>query len=127
MLMVLNFIRIIPSLKLAGPLLASALLLPSCESPQQRALRELSKSGIEPSGHSLVQALLDRDTPLAALLLEARVYTEQRDPHGRTPLGIAVEHGDESAAFLLLEAQADVNAPMAGHAGILGFAVERGG
>ncbi len=63
---------------------------------------------------------------MSALLLEAGVYTEQRDAHGRTPLGIAVENRDRPTAFMLLNARANVNAAVANRACVLGRAVERG-
>ena len=45
----------------AWPLLIAAGMLVSCDSPQKRALRELTKAGIEPSGGALLQAVIERD------------------------------------------------------------------
>lgn len=108
-----------------APLLL-AVLLASCDTPQKLALKELAKFGVEPSGRSLVQAVTDRQAPLTALLLEARVYTEQRDTRGRTPLGVAVENGEARTALMLLNAGANVNATLANRASVLGIAAERG-
>lgn len=106
------------------PLLAATWLV-SCDTTQHRALKELATSGVEPSGRSLVRAVLAGEQDRAALLLEAGVYTEQRDARGRTPLAIAVENRDFPAALMLLNAHANVNAVVANHACILGMAVER--
>ena len=106
-------------------LFASALLV-SCESPREKALRDLSESGVEASGRSLVEAVTERRPKIASLLLETGVYTEQRDSLGRTPLGIAVHQGDVFCAFMLLDSGANVNATMQGSASILGGAVKRG-
>ncbi|MCX6865732.1 MAG: ankyrin repeat domain-containing protein [Verrucomicrobia bacterium] len=115
-----------PPLGQCGVLLLAAMLAVGCDTPQKQALKELARSGIEPSGPALVRALLDHDTALAALLLEAGVYTEQRDTQGRTPLAIAVENHDLAAAFMLLNAHANVDATVANHACVLGIAVARG-
>lgn len=98
----------------------------SCDSPQKIALRELAATGVEPSGRSLVRAVTARDLETTALLLEARVYTEQRDPGGRTPLGIAVDQGDVTTVHMLLNAGANLNATLANHASVLGIAAQRG-
>jgi len=89
------------------------------------ALRELEKSGVDPSGRSLLQAVLERNQPLAALLLEAGVYTEQRDARGRTPLAIASEEADSAWVCMLLNARANVNATLADHTFIPGIAARR--
>ena len=107
------------------PLLAAALLA-SCDTPQKLALKELARDGVEASGRSLVRAVSARDKVHADLLLEAGVYTEQRDARGRTPLGIAVENRDLPAAFMLLNAGANVNATLGNKASVLGIAAERG-
>jgi ankyrin repeat protein len=101
-------------------------LLSSCDSPQKQALRELSASGFDPSGITLVKAVADRDPHRAALLLEAGVYTEQRDPQGRTPLAIAVEQADLPLLAMLLNAGAKPNAVLANSSSVLGMAALRG-
>ena len=116
----------LPTLRRPGMLLIAAALMASCDSPQKIALRKLTESGVEPSGRSLVRAVTSRDAETAALLLEARVYTEQRDPAGRTPLGIAVDQGDLAAASMLLNAGANLNATLANRASVLGIAAQRG-
>jgi ankyrin repeat protein len=115
-----------PPLGKCGVLLLAAMLAVGCDTPQKQALKKLARSGIDPSGLSLVQALLDQDTARIALLLEAGVYTEQRDPHGRTPLAIAVGNHDLPSAFMLINAHANVDTTLANHACVLGIAVERG-
>ncbi|MEO7100896.1 MAG: ankyrin repeat domain-containing protein [Luteolibacter sp.] len=101
-------------------------LLVSCDTPQKRALRELSKAGIEPSGKSLVQAVADRNPQRVGWLLDVGVYTEQRDAKGRTPVRLAIENGDLPSVFKLLDAKADVNATSDDQASILGIALARG-
>jgi ankyrin repeat protein len=108
------------------PLLLVAGLLVSCDTPQKRALRELSKAGIEPSGRALSDAVAARDTRLAGWLLDVGVYTEQRDALGRTPVRVAIENSDLPSTFKLLDARANVNATTTDQVGILGIAVERG-
>ncbi len=117
-----------PQLRLGkfSPLLAAASLLVSCDTPQKRAVRELAKAGIEPSGNALLQAVAAQDAKRAGWLLEVGVYTEQRDLRGRTPVRIAIENGDLPIVFKLLEAKANVNATTADQVGPLGIAVERG-
>jgi ankyrin repeat protein len=115
-----------PPLCRYGVLLVAATLLVSCDTRQKQALQQLNLSGVEASGRSLVRAVLAQEPERVALLLEAGVYTEQRDAHGRTPLGIAVENRDRPTAFMLLNARANVNAAVANRACVLGRAVERG-
>ncbi len=115
-----------PPLGKCGVLLLAAMLAVGCDTPQKQALKKLARSGIDPSGLSLVQALREQDTVRTALLLEAGVYTEQRDPHGRTPLAIAVGNHDLPSAFMLINAHANVDTTLANHACVLGIAVERG-
>ncbi|MGL5020048.1 MAG: ankyrin repeat domain-containing protein, partial [Luteolibacter sp.] len=107
-------------------MLLAAGVLVSCDTPQQRALRELSKSGTEPSGRALLDAVAAGDSRRVGLLLEVGVFTEQQDASGRTPVRIAVENGDLSSAFRLLAARANVNATTADKVSVLGVAVARG-
>ena len=109
-----------------GPLLIAAGMLVSCDTPQKRALRELSKAGIEPSGNALLQAVTDQDSTRAGWLLEVGVYTEQCDAHGRSPMRIAIENRDVSSVFKLLEAKANVNAATPDQVSILGASVANG-
>ena len=111
--------------KCGVPLLV-ALSLVACDNPQKQAIKELAEAGVEVTGRALVRAIAEQDTPRAALLLEADVYTEQRDARGRTPLGIAVENRDVTAAFMLLNARANVNSTVDDQVCILGIAVENG-
>ncbi|RYD21364.1 MAG: ankyrin repeat domain-containing protein [Verrucomicrobiaceae bacterium] len=108
------------------PLLAAAGMLVSCDTPQKRAMRELSKAGIEPSGRALLDSVTAGDSKTAGWLLDVGVYTEQRDARGRTPVRIAIENSDISSTFKLLDAKANVNATTTDNVSILGIAVERG-
>jgi ankyrin repeat protein len=105
------------------PLLA---LFVSCESRQRGAMAELSRHGFELSGRSLVHAVEAGDHGRAALLLEAGVFTGQRDARGRNALGIAVENRDFRMLWMLLNAGADINAVLDNRASVLGIAVDRG-
>lgn len=104
----------------------AAVLAASCDNPQRLAIRQLSSAGVEPSGRALLAAVESGDRERTALLLEARVYTGQRDANGLTPLGIAVESGDVGSAFMLLNAGADVNAALANRTSVLGIAAAAG-
>ena len=115
-----------PPFRLSCLLLLAAGLLVSCDTPQKRGLRELAKSGIQPSGIALLEAVVDRNATRVGWLLDVGVYTEQRDALGRTPVRIAVENRDLPSVFKLLDAKADVNAMTPDGVGILGAAVELG-
>ncbi|MEO5915062.1 MAG: ankyrin repeat domain-containing protein [Luteolibacter sp.] len=110
----------------ACPILLVAGLLVSCDTPQKRGLRELSKRGIEPSGQALLQAVSEHDTQRAGWLIDVGVHTEQCDANGKTPMRIALENHDISSVFKLLDAKANVNASTADHVSVLGIAVELG-
>jgi len=105
-------------------LLAS--LLVSCDTPQRRALSELSKAGIEPSGSALLESVVQQDAQRLGWLLDVGVFTELRDSEGRTPLRIAIENRDIPSVCKLLDAKANVNAATDGGVSVLGIAVERG-
>lgn len=98
----------------------------SCDSPRNQAMRSLMESGVEITGRSLLRAVDERDLEKVALLLESRVFTGQRDAHGRTPLAISVATGDLDMVKILINGHADVNANLAGGTSILGLAAERG-
>ena len=106
-------------------LLAAGTLV-SCDTPQKRALRELTQAGIEPSGRALIEAVTDRDSRRVGLLLDVGVHTEQPDAQGRTPVRLALENGDIPSVFKLLDARANVNAATPDQVSVLGLAVERG-
>ncbi len=114
-----------PSLHKFCPLLLAGLLV-SCDTPQKRGLRELSKRGIQPSGQALLQAVIERDPQRTAWLVDVGVHTEQCDATGKTPIRIALENRDLSAVFKLLEAKANVNAHTADKVSVLGIAVGLG-
>ena len=115
-----------PSLARLGVPLLVAMSMAACDDPQKQAIKELAQSGVTATGRSLVEAVTAHDTARTALLLEAGVYTEQRDPSGRTALGIAVGNRDDTTAFMLLNAHANVNTTAQDQACILGIAVEQG-
>jgi ankyrin repeat protein len=107
-------------------LLASALAaLPSCDTPEKHALRELSRAGIQPSGRALVQAVADGETQHVRWLLQVKVHTEQRDALSRTPLRIAVERNLPSVAIMLLDAGANPNSKTADNIPVLAAAIAR--
>jgi ankyrin repeat protein len=101
-------------------------LLVSCDTPQKRAMRELAKLGIEPSGTALLDSVARQDTKRIGWLLDVGVYTEQRDPAGKTPLRVAIENRDIPSISKLLEAKVNVNAATDDRVSVLGVAVERG-
>lgn len=120
-------VRLLPSFTYQiSPVFVAAGLLVSCDTPQQRGLRELSKIGIEPSGRALLDAVAAQDARRVGWLLDVGVYTEQHDARGRTPVRIAIENSDLSSAFKLLDARANVNATTADQVSVLGIAVDRG-
>ena len=105
---------VVPSfLSRTFPLFLAAGLMVSCDTPQKRALRELSKIGVEPSGRALLHAVIEQDARRVGWLLDVGVYTEPRDDLGRTPVRITIENSDLSSTFRLLDAKANVNAMMA--------------
>ncbi len=108
------------------PLLLVAGLLVSCDTPQKRGLRELSKRGIQPSGQALLQAVIERDPQRTGWLVDVGVHTEQCDASGKTPMRIALENRDLGAVFKLLDAKANVNAHTADKVSVLGIAVGLG-
>ena len=123
-------VTVIPTLRLTLrntiPLLLVAGLLVSCDTPQKRGLRELSKRGIEPSGQALLQAVKENDPQRAGWLVDVGVYSEQCDTSGKTPLRIALENRDLRTVFKLLDAKANVNAATSDKVSALGIAVELG-
>lgn len=104
----------------------AALAVIACDTPEKRALRELSKAGIVPGGRALVAAVGKGEQRQVGWLLETRVHTERRDEKERTPLRIAVENDNPSIALMLLEGGADPNAKGPGPVSLLGVAMERG-
>lgn len=105
------------------PLLAGACLFASCDNPEKKALRALSRLGTEPSGKSLLEAAGRGDTQMVKLLLQAGVHHGQRDAAGRTPLRVAVDRHDVATALLLLDKGADPGAVDARGTCILGSAL----
>lgn len=106
--------------------LSAIFLIPSCDSPEKHALRELNRAGIEPSGRALVEAVTLDEQQNIEWLLDVKVHTEQRDGDGHTPLRIAIEQNLPTTAILLLEAKADPNAKSPDGIDILGIAIEMG-
>lgn len=114
----------LPSLFICPILLG--LGLTACDSPEKRALRNLERAGVQPSGIALLEAVTGRDVEMVGWLLDVGVYTEQENSEGKTPLRIAVENGDLASVFKLLESSVDVNAVAQDDVSILGVAVEKG-
>ena len=108
------------------PLVLAVVLLPCCDSPQKRALHELSKAGIQPSAGALLTAVQTQNFQQIDWLLAVGVFTEQLDSQGRTPLRIALEHGDGATVLKLLTAKANPNAITPDRSSLLGAAVSRG-
>lgn len=107
-------------------LLASVLAaLPSCDTPEKHALRELSRAGIQPSGRALVAAVSDAEDQHVRWLLQVKVHTEQRDAESRTPLRIAVEQDRPSVAIMLLDAGANPDSKTADSVSVLAAAIAR--
>lgn len=102
------------------------LLLASCDSPEQEALKALEAVGIEPNGSAMIDAVHAGDSTTLALLVAAGVPTEVRDQTGRTPLRIAAENGDLASVALLLEAGADFHARSLDGQCSLGIATRNG-
>ena len=94
----------------AGLVALLALLLSSCDSPRRQALKQLEKEGVEVSGFSLLAATVNGDAERVRLLLQAGVYSGQRDPTGKTPLHRAIQDGHVDVAWALIEGGADLNA-----------------
>ena len=115
-----------PTLCRTIPLLLVAGLMVSCDTPQRKGLRELSKRGIQPSGQALLQAVMEHNTQRAGWLVDVGVHTEQCDSSGKTPMRIALENRDLRTVFKLLDAKANVNATTADKVSVLGIAVELG-
>ena len=64
----------------------------------------------------LEQAIVDRDLPMATLLLQAGADINARRGSGRTTLILAAQHGDLAIIKSLIAAKADLNAVTKGHA-----------
>lgn len=112
--------------QILGVALLAAFSMVSCNTRQEVALRELAAAGVEANGLELVRAVEAGEGKITGLLLEAGVYTEQRDSRGRTPLGIAVRKGDYDAAVMLLNAGANLDAKLADQTSVLGIAAHEG-
>jgi ankyrin repeat protein len=86
------------------PLLIVAGVLVGCESPPERAQRELKKRGVAPSGEALLTATRNGDASVVQWLLQTGVSPEIRDAEGRTPVRIAIQRHDPALALRLMEA-----------------------
>jgi ankyrin repeat protein len=85
-----------------------AVSVAACKNPQREAMRELEKRGIEASGASLLSAVQKGDTNLTHLLLQAEVYSGQRDAEGNSPLYLAIDRGYPAIAWELIEHGTDL-------------------
>jgi len=102
------------------------LSVPACRNPQRAAMKDLEKRGIDPSAASLLAAVQAGDTELARLLLQARVYTGQRDDAGNSPLHIALDQGHLAIAWGLIDNGADLAAANPGGVTPVSLSVFRG-
>ncbi|WP_411826646.1 ankyrin repeat domain-containing protein [Luteolibacter sp. AS25] len=107
-------------------LICGVLAVSSCDSPEKKSLRALSKDGIQPSGRALVESVSLNEPQHVRWLLDLHVHTEQRDAKGHTPLRIAIQQGFPEIATMLLEAKANPNAKSPDNIGILGVALQNG-
>ncbi|MEP4077493.1 ankyrin repeat domain-containing protein [Haloferula sp.] len=87
-----------------------AMALVSCDSQRRQALKKLESEGIEASGFSLLSAAERGDAEVVKLLLQAGVYSGQRDQKGRTPLHLSIQDGHLDVAWALVDGGADVSA-----------------
>lgn len=94
----------------AGLAVLLALALPACRNARRDALKELDRLGVEASGPSLLAAVETGDAGLSRLLLQAGVYTGQRDAAGNSPLHVAIDRGHLAIAWGLIENGADIAA-----------------
>lgn len=116
-------LRIVARIGLTALLVLS---VPACRNPRKEAMRELEKRGVPPSGAALLQAVQAGDAELARLLLEAQVYTGQRDDAGNTPLHIAIGRGEVPIIWSLIDGGADLAAASPEDVTPLSLAVHRG-
>lgn len=114
-----HYFRALPLLLVAGG-------LASCESPQERAQRELKKRGVALTGEAILAATRNGDSPVVQWLLDAGVSPSIRDPEGRTPLRIAIQRHDPALALRLLEAGDDVGTVATDGSSALGAALSMG-
>ncbi|QTN33126.1 ankyrin repeat domain-containing protein [Akkermansiaceae bacterium] len=119
--------RISPMFLQGRRLLICAILavLPSCDTPEKHALRELSRAGVQPSGRALVDAVTAGQDQHVRWLLDVGVHTEQRDAAGRHPLRITVEQDRPSVAIMLLDSGANPNSKTADGISVLAAAIAR--
>lgn len=102
------------------------LAVSACRSPQRQALSALKKQGVPATSASLLAAVQKEDVDLTKLLLQARVYTGQRDADGRSPLHIAIDRSNPAIAWSLIDGGADLAATTPGGVTPVALAVYRG-
>jgi ankyrin repeat protein len=89
--------------------LLAALAVSACA---QAPVLKLERSGVKVSNQSLTEAVINRDLNAAALLLDAGIAVDERDPQtNKTPLMIAVENTDADMIKMLLDAGSEINTP----------------
>ena len=102
----------------------AALALVSCDSPRRQALKKLESQGIEATGFSVLSATQSGDADTVKLLLQAGVYSGQRDEAGRTPLLVAIQDGHLDVTWALINGGADVRVESPSKVSPLAVAVE---
>lgn len=119
---------VIPLRPVARIGLAALLVLsvPACRNPQREAMRALEKRGVPATASALLKAVQSDDAELTRLLLQAKVYAGQRDAGGNTPLHLAIEKGNLSIAWELIDHGADLAAANPAEVTPLSLAVYRG-
>ncbi|WP_193213823.1 ankyrin repeat domain-containing protein [Luteolibacter marinus] len=85
-----------------------ALSLAACSDSRRDALRELGRRGVEASGSALLESVENGETEVTRLLLQAGVYSGQRDAAGNSPLQVALERKHLAIAWALIDHGADL-------------------
>jgi ankyrin repeat protein len=86
------------------------LVLTGCSNPKRDALRELNKRGLPATADALLAAVQRDDASAVSLMLQAGVYSGQRDSTGNTPLLVALKRSSLPIVFSLIDNGADLNA-----------------
>ena len=107
-------------------MLVAALTFVGCDGGKRQALRELRERGTPANGLSLHAAVGRNDVEEVRLLLEAGVFTGQRNEAGEQPLHVAVRCGWPHQIRMLVDAGADLDARTTADVSPLAYALARG-